>query len=83
MEQEFCQTVSSQYSLCNLSFQHTWPHYHPEGGSSDLDICGRYPGFLTLVLQWESMRIFFFLFWIGGAVKDQVITGLWIDWAQT
>ena len=33
--------------------------YHPEGGSSDSDICRRYPGFLTLVLQWESMRIFF------------------------
>ena len=57
-------------------------HAHPEGGSSDSDICVRYPGFLTLVLQWESMRIFFFLFWMGGAVKDQVITGLWVDWAQ-
>ena len=52
---------------------------HPEGGSSDSDICGRYQGFLTFDLQWESMRIFFFQFWIGGAVKDQVITGLWVE----
>ena len=42
---------------------------HPEGGSSDSDICGRYPGFLTLVLQWESMRIFFSSYGWGVLLK--------------
>ena len=35
------------------------PLTHPEGSSSYLDICRRYQGFLTFVLQWESMRFFF------------------------
>ena len=35
--------------------------WYPEGSSSDSDICGGYQGFLTFVLQWESMRNFFFI----------------------
>ena len=58
-------------------------HNHPAGSSCDSNVCGRYQGFLTFVSQWESMRIFFFPFLDGGsAVKDQLMTGLWVDCAQ-